>query len=61
MTAYEITGFCVLRIEPLSTAYGLKNPEYCVPKTKRGFHPHIGQFEGNFKLLSREQGITHGW
>ena len=54
-SAYEITG-CT---GPLSTAYGLNNSKYCVPK--KGGHPNIGQFEGNFKLLTREQGVAHGW
>jgi len=32
MSAYDITEFCVLRTDPLRTAYRLKPIEYCVPK-----------------------------
>jgi len=38
MSAYDKQNFCVLRTNPLRTAYRLKKPEYCVPKG--GCHPH---------------------
>ena len=35
MSVYDKNKFCVLRTDPLRTAYRQKKPKYCVPKGER--------------------------